>query len=209
MMKPQPQAEVQEEDECPICHTTLPQSSDGSKSAGEAHIAACIESHSPDCTAATSDPWPESAKEPNKAQVPLREEDECPICHTSLLAKEFDCREAARDAHVVACIESLSSSSTSQPRKQPLADTKPAYFDASNLPRASTKTKDSTSSDKRFSQAGGKLKDAQSQITRPTMQEQEDSKSFNHQSCIFHCSTHSHFRRSRRVTTMVLQSCWR
>lgn len=32
-------------DECPICHSTLPQGEDGTATAGETHIAVCIEHH--------------------------------------------------------------------------------------------------------------------------------------------------------------------
>ena len=36
----------------------------------------------------------------------IREEDECPICHGALPPKDPDGSEAAREAHVVSCIES-------------------------------------------------------------------------------------------------------
>lgn len=42
----------------------------------------------------------------------LREEDECPICHSALPPKGPDGSETAREAHVTACIESHFSSST-------------------------------------------------------------------------------------------------
>ena len=45
-------------------------------------------------------------------QPVLREEDECPICHSGLPPKGPDGSETAREAHVTTCIESHFSSST-------------------------------------------------------------------------------------------------
>ena len=54
-----PQPQLREEDECPICHCALPRKgADGSETAREAHVAACIESHFSSSTPRTSHPPP-------------------------------------------------------------------------------------------------------------------------------------------------------
>ncbi len=55
----------------------------------------------------------ETPPPPRAAPRPvLREEDECPICHSALPPKGPDGSETAREAHVTACIGSHFSSST-------------------------------------------------------------------------------------------------
>lgn len=104
--------------ECPVCFTTLPQSTDGSKLAAEAHVNQCIESQ---LTASVADSHlaPPAPKQPMKMPPQDREDDECPICHTSLLSKQFDGNDGAKEAHVAACIEEQSSASTSKPSNLP------------------------------------------------------------------------------------------
>ena len=46
MSRREPQPELREEDECPICHSALPpKGPDGSETTREQHVAECIESH--------------------------------------------------------------------------------------------------------------------------------------------------------------------
>lgn len=53
---------LREEDECPICHRTLPpKGPDGSEVAREAHVTACIESHFSSSTPQASRPPPSAA----------------------------------------------------------------------------------------------------------------------------------------------------
>ena len=91
-------------DECPICQTRLSQITNGSETAKEFHVQSCIESHLIPSSGANI---PHSAQ----MQESGKEEDFCPICHTSYLTKAFDGSDAAREAHFTACFESQSSSS--------------------------------------------------------------------------------------------------
>ena len=101
-----------EESECPVCHNALPKSKDGS--AAEAHISTCIESQLANSMAA------ESLAPVIRQPV---EEDRCPICSTSFKSKEFDGSDAARESHVVACIDSHASGSS-----QAANDTQPPMY---------------------------------------------------------------------------------
>ena len=99
-------------DKCPICQTRLSQITNGSETAKEFHVQSCIESH---LSASPNIPSSE-ANIPHSAQMQEsgKEEDFCPICHTSYLTKTFDGSDAAREAHFTACFESQSSSSKSE-----------------------------------------------------------------------------------------------
>ena len=56
--------------------------------------------------------WHDDATQPRPVPRPqLKEEDECPICHSALPAKGPDGSETAREQHVTECIESHFSSS--------------------------------------------------------------------------------------------------
>lgn len=119
-----PQAQM-EEDECPICKESLPRGKDDDTTAGEAHIASCIETHLTSANNHTHNHPP--PKKPLPATQSLRREDnECPVCYTSLLSKEFDGNEAAREKHIATCLESKSFSSASQPQYAPPAYERPA-----------------------------------------------------------------------------------
>ena len=59
---PVPRPMLREEDECPICHSALPpKGSDGSETAREGHVTACIESHFSSSTPSSSHPPPAAA----------------------------------------------------------------------------------------------------------------------------------------------------
>ena len=89
----------------------------------------------------------ETPPRPRPASHPmLREEDECPICHSALPPKGPDGSETAREAHVTACIESHFSSSTPSSSHPPPAavvaasvaasDATPTQAGAGSLPRS-------------------------------------------------------------------------
>ena len=60
--RPTPRPMLREEDECPICHSALPpKGPDGSETAREAHVTACIESHFSNSTPSSSHPPPATA----------------------------------------------------------------------------------------------------------------------------------------------------
>ena len=68
-------------------------------------------------------------------QPVLREEDECPICHSALPPKGPDGSEIAREAHVTLCIESHFSISPSQaPRPPPSAAIEAAIAASATMP---------------------------------------------------------------------------
>ena len=133
-------ATTQMEDECPICHETMPQSTDGS--AGEAHIAFCIESHFADNgpqTHAIPARAADTVIDVKASPVQCGEEDECPVCHTSLLSKVFDNNQNAREAHISTCIELASSSSSQKAsEKTPYYD-KTARYDPPSEPHPDSK----------------------------------------------------------------------
>ncbi|MCJ1464590.1 hypothetical protein MMC07_003203 [Pseudocyphellaria aurata] len=69
------------------------------------------------------------------AQLVLREEDECPICHKALPPRGPDGSEVAREAHVTACIESHFSPPTPQAsRPLPSAATQAAVAASAAVP---------------------------------------------------------------------------
>lgn len=92
---------MREEDECPICHSSLSYIEEGEK---EAHVASCIEKSMGETTS-------HSKQTPSNIIT-------CPICNISLSSKQFDGNEAARDAHVAACLDSQQSSSSSSDANQ-------------------------------------------------------------------------------------------
>lgn len=96
------------ENGCPVCHTALPESTDGT--AAEAHISMCIESQLSDSVAVES----LTSMEPESL-----EDNTCPICSTSFTSKDFDGTEAARESHVAACIDSRASGSNGSPVNDP------------------------------------------------------------------------------------------
>ena len=128
------------EDECPICHEALPSSVDGS--AGEAHVTTCIESHFTDNSPRIGD-VPAGAAYPvtdaKAARVQPSEEDECPVCHTSLLSKEFDSNQIAREAHFSTCVELASSSAAEKASGKPPLYDKVAQYDPPSEPHPDSK----------------------------------------------------------------------
>ncbi|MCJ1362398.1 hypothetical protein MMC16_001501 [Acarospora aff. strigata] len=79
-------------------------------------------------------PFPLSATAATSTAAPapvLREEDECPICHTALPPKGPDGSETAREQHVASCIESHFSSSTPRTSHPPPAVATAATITAS------------------------------------------------------------------------------
>lgn len=65
-------------------------------------------------------------------QPVIREEDECPICHGALPPKDPDGSEAAREAHVVSCIQSHFQGSSPQTSRLPANANILATVDASS-----------------------------------------------------------------------------
>ena len=124
-------ATASKEDICPICQTRLSQITDGSETAKEFHVQSCIELY----LSASPNKPSSRANIPHGAQIQEsgKEEDFCPICHTSYLTKTFDGSDAAREAHFTACFESQSSSSKSQS----LAISLPSYNPAAHVERKS------------------------------------------------------------------------
>jgi hypothetical protein len=120
-----PQAQRAEEDECPVCHNPLPRDPDAS----ETHIATCIENqlfHVEDNKKKVAivpskgaqlfnvqdrpgDSGMSSSEASMNAPAEIREEDRCPVCSTLLSSKGIGDSEAARAAHVMACVDALES----------------------------------------------------------------------------------------------------
>ncbi|MCJ1477643.1 hypothetical protein MMC13_006316 [Lambiella insularis] len=104
------------------------------------------------------------------SQPPQDEDNTCPVCYTSLLSKEFDGNEAAREAHIATCLESKSTSSTSQPQYAP-----PTYERPTDLPGRNTDSnrKDGTSV-AAGTMATGDVKSPNGMNKSLTLQKQED-----------------------------------
>ena len=124
-------ATTSKEDKCPICQTRLSQITDGSETAKELHVQSCIESH----FSASSNTPSSGANISHSTQIQEsgKEEDCCPICHTSYLTHKFDGSDAAREAHFTACFESQSSS----PKSELLPVSLPSYNRAAHVERKS------------------------------------------------------------------------
>ena len=67
-------------------------------------------------------------------QPQLREEDECPICHSALPPKGPDGSETAREQHVTECIEAHFSSSGPRPHLTPNVATEAAVAASATTP---------------------------------------------------------------------------
>lgn len=120
-----PSTQRREDDECPVCHNILPQD----VGASEAHVATCIENQLfhvednkrnaavPSSTGAQlfmvqghqGNSRMTSSSAPIDAQLVVREEDQCPVCHTSLFSKAIGDSDSAREAHVMACLDAVES----------------------------------------------------------------------------------------------------
>ena len=158
-----------DEDECPICHMGLPLSKDGTKTAAEAHIASCIDTHmsQPGHQANDQKAYAKRAAELENTQ---NDEKECPVCRTSLLTKEFDGNEAARHAHIASCFERNDSSSASQPQYAPPTYERPANLRSGKLSRDMKDSKSSAASSK----LNGEAKAGGSTGNGLSLQNQED-----------------------------------
>ena len=158
-----------DEDECPICHMGLPLSKDGTKTAAEAHIASCIESHMAESGHHANDKKV-YAKRAAELEQTHKEENECPVCHTSLLSKEFDGNEGARQAHIASCLEKPERSSTSLPQYAPPTYDRPTNLRSGRLNKDAKDAKSfaaSTRSDR-------DVKVGSSSYNSLTLQKQED-----------------------------------
>ena len=124
-------ATTSKEDKCPICQTRLSQITDGSETTKESYVQSCIESH----LSASSNVPSSGANISHSAQIQEsgKEEDFCPICHTSYLTTKFDGSDTAREAHFTACFESQSSS----PKSELLPVSLPSYDRAAHVERKS------------------------------------------------------------------------
>ena len=165
------------EDECPICHETLPPSADASP--GEAHVASCIESHLSNNGPQTHD-VPARAGDPiidAKAAPMQSEEDECPVCHTSLLSKEFDSNENAREAHISTCVELASSSAPEKASEKPPVYNKTARYDPPSEPHPDSKKASPLDRDVLTSSRSARpIATSSSSKLGASLQQQEDSK---------------------------------
>ncbi|MCJ1382281.1 hypothetical protein MMC17_005394 [Xylographa soralifera] len=143
-MNSQPQME---EDECPVCKVGIPLSKDGSTTAKESHIASCFESRITNLGHHAHDEriYAKKAAELEQSQ---NEEDECPVCHVSLLSKEFDSNDTARQAHVASCFQKLDSSARSQPQYAPPAYERPKNLRSGKLIKDMKESKSFASSSK-------------------------------------------------------------
>ena len=124
------------QNECPVCHITLSQMTDGTDGAKESHVQTCIESHLsalPIQSSAESE-TPFHASKITQSTQPREGYDEgasCPICHTSYLTQDFDGNDAARETHFTACFESQSlSSKIAPPPASPPSYNRAATFDS-------------------------------------------------------------------------------
>lgn len=117
-------------DQCPACSITL---DPNNPEAGAAHVANCIENqifHAEDnkrklvmiSSTKGAQLFPvqghqgnlgiSSSNAPMDAKPEIHQDDEqnqCPICHTSLLSKAVGDSPSAREAHITACLNALSS----------------------------------------------------------------------------------------------------
>lgn len=119
---------MSDNDQCPVCQTPLPRDTNASDS----HVATCIENHMQGDkgkahlppTNYQHFPVQESESSSNMsssavlANSTVPEEDQCPICHISLLSKGVGESDATREAHVMACIDSIESHEPSKPKGQ-------------------------------------------------------------------------------------------
>jgi len=128
-----PTTQYSEDKECPVCHNTLPEE----VNASEAHVATCIENQLSQVGDNRTQSVVASSKgaqlfnvpdhqvnlamsslnsTPN-AQPEVREEDQCPVCHTSLLSKSIGDSASSREAHIMACVDALESQASSSDLK--------------------------------------------------------------------------------------------
>ena len=111
--RPPPQPVLREEDECPICHSALPsQGPDGSETAREAHVAACIEAHF--SGSSSSHPLPHVAISAAVAATTLH-----PVQTSSLTPATTSSRSTRPEAQPPST-PLLSSTSQAQQQQQPL-----------------------------------------------------------------------------------------
>jgi hypothetical protein len=163
-------------EECPVCQKAFPTDSDGNPTLTDAHVNSCIDSLSKvdnDFKTAISSHGKE------KSQMQPSADDECPVCHTDFMTKEFIANDAAREAHISTCFEMVASSSSAKPSEKPSAyapptSTKPSAYAPPTDPHPSTlrgKAPKEKMGASLSSQASGS-----GSTSRPLLQEQEDSK---------------------------------